>query len=136
MAKNRAFFASAAKVDERWHTPVNAIIAQGICAMLFTAMRFTDLFFFIGITLNFFAVMSVTSLFVFRRRPGWQKLRVVSFLFPLIPSIFIVAGIWVTFYGLRLNPVWSSIVIAMIAVSALIYHFHLRHKAVESSPGE
>ena len=136
MAKNRAFFASAAKVDERWHTPVNAIIAQGICAMLFTAMRFTDLFFFIGITLNFFAVMSVTSLFVFRRRHGWQKLRVVSFLFPLVPSIFIVSGIWVTFYGLRLNPAWSSIVIAMIAVSALIYHFYLRQRTIESNPGE
>ena len=29
MAKNRAFFSAAAKVDPRWHTPVNAIIAQG-----------------------------------------------------------------------------------------------------------
>jgi APA family basic amino acid/polyamine antiporter len=136
MAKNGAFFASAAKVDERWHTPVNAIIAQGIIAMLFTIMRFTDLFFFIGISLYFFAVMSVTSLFVFRRRPGWQKLRVVSFLFPLIPGVFIISGIWVTFYGLRMNPVWSAIVIAMIAASALIYHFHLRHKSVESNSSE
>jgi APA family basic amino acid/polyamine antiporter len=136
MAKNGAFFASAAKVDERWHTPVNAIIAQGIIAMLFTIMRFTDLFFFIGISLYFFAVMSVTSLFVFRRRPGWQKLRVVSFLFPLVPGIFIISGIWVTFYGLRMNPVWSAIVIAMISASALIYHFHLRHKAVESDARE
>jgi hypothetical protein len=75
-------------------------------------------------------------LFVFRRRPGWQKLRVVSFLFPLIPGVFIISGIWVTFYGLRMNPVWSAIVIAMIAASALIYHFHLRHKSVESNSSE
>ena len=31
MAKNRAFFSAAAKVDPRWHTPVNAILARA-CA--------------------------------------------------------------------------------------------------------
>jgi APA family basic amino acid/polyamine antiporter len=130
MAKNGAFFGGAAKVNPRWHTPVNAILWQGLCAMVMTVTRFTDLFFFIGITLNFFAVMSVSSLFVLRRRPGWQKLRVVSFLFPLIPCLFIIVGIWVTFYGLRLNPTWSSIAVAMVAAGALIYHFHLRAKSL------
>ena len=36
MAKNRAFLASAAKVHPKWHTPVVAIVAQGVCAMLMT----------------------------------------------------------------------------------------------------
>ena len=33
MAKNGAFFSMAAKVDPRWHTPVIAILCQGVCGM-------------------------------------------------------------------------------------------------------
>ena len=40
---------------------------------------FPQLVIYIGFTLSFFAVMSVASLFYFRRQPGWQKLRSVSF---------------------------------------------------------
>ena len=40
MAKNSAFFTAAAKVDPRWHTPVNAILSQGLCAMLMTLTPF------------------------------------------------------------------------------------------------
>src|SRR5579864_2215264 len=31
MAKNGAFFSMAAKVDPRWHTPLIAIVCQGVC---------------------------------------------------------------------------------------------------------
>lgn len=128
MAKNRAFFAAAAEVHPRWRTPVNAIIAQGLCAMIMTVTRFTDLFFFIGITLNFFAVMSVSSLFIFRRRSGWRKLRVVSFMFPLIPAFFIAAGLCVALFGVLLNPKWSAAAVVMVAASALIHRFQLRSR--------
>ena len=59
MAKNRAFPQAAAKVDPRWHTPVVAIMAQGVCTMLMALTPFYDLMQYIGILLNFFAVMSV-----------------------------------------------------------------------------
>ena len=36
MAKNRAFFSAAATVHPRWHTPVVAVLSQGLCAMLMT----------------------------------------------------------------------------------------------------
>ena len=88
MAKNRAFLASAAKVDPKWHTPIAAIVAQGVCAMVMTLTPFPQLAIYIGFTLNIFAVMSVASLMIFRRRKGWQKLRVVSFAYPLIPVVF------------------------------------------------
>jgi len=41
-------------------------------------------------------VLAVSTLFIFRRRPGWQKLRVVSFAYPLVPAAFILIGIWMT----------------------------------------
>ena len=97
MAKNGAFLASAAKVHPRWHTPWVAILAQGVCTMLMTMTPFPQLVIYIGFTLSFFAAMGVASLFHFRRQPGWRKLRVVSFCWPLFPVLFLIP-----------EPGWSS----------------------------
>jgi APA family basic amino acid/polyamine antiporter len=129
MAKNGAFFSAAAKVHPRWHTPVNAIVAQGLCTMLMTVSPFLNLLFYIGMLLNFSAVMSVASLFIFRRRQGWQKLGVVNFAYPLIPALFVVIGIWMTILGLKLRPGVSGVAAATVAIGALVYRFRIRAKA-------
>jgi APA family basic amino acid/polyamine antiporter len=127
MAKNGAFFAAAAKIHPRWRTPVIAIIAQGVCTMLMTVTPFPSLLIYIGFTLNFFAVLSVASLFVFRRRcPGWHKLRVVSFAFPALPVLFILVGVWMTIFGITLEPQVSLAAILTVVTGAAVYHFHLR----------
>jgi APA family basic amino acid/polyamine antiporter len=128
MAKNRAFFLSAARVHPRWHTPVVAIVAQGICTMVMALAPFRELISYIGILLNFFAVMSVASIFLFRRRPGWQKLRVVSFLYPLIPALFVAIGLWMTYQGIRQQPLVSAAAALTIGIGALIYRTRI-HEA-------
>lgn len=133
MAKNGAFLPAAAKVDSRWHTPVVAILCQGACAVVMTLTPFRDLMIYIGFLLNFFAVMSVASLFIFRRKPGWQKLRVVSFAFPLIPLLFVLVGAWMTIFGLTLQPKIAVAAIVTIATGALVYHFRLRSSTHASS---
>ncbi len=137
MAKNAAFFASAAKVHPRWRTPVIAIVAQGVCTMLMTLAPFRDLIIYIGVLLNFFAVMSVASLFIFRQRPGWQKLRVVSFAYPLIPVIFVLIGTWMTYQGVRgaftgnnYAQRWTIIAAAItLGTGALFYHLRISGKS-------
>ena len=126
MAKNGAFLPVAAKVDPRWHTPVPAIVLQGMCAVLMTLTPFPQLVIYIGFTLNFFAVMSVSSLFLFRRRPDWQKLRVVSFAWPLLPALFLIVGGWMTVYGFLLQPKVSLAAVVTVALGALVYHFKVR----------
>jgi APA family basic amino acid/polyamine antiporter len=126
MAKNGAFLSIAAKVDPRWHTPVPAILCQGACAMLMTLTPFPELVVYIGFSLNFFAVMSVASLFVFRRRPEWQKLRVVSFAWPLLPALFVLVGAWMTVYGMLLQPKVSIAAGATIFLGAAVHHFRLK----------
>lgn len=123
MAKNGAFLSGAAKVHPKWHTPVAAILAQGVCTMLMTVTPFPQLVVYIGFSLNFFAVMSVASLFFLRRRPGWQKLRVVSFCYPLMPALFLVVGVWMTVQGLQLKPYISLATVITIATGALVYHW-------------
>jgi len=126
MAKNRAFLSAAAHVHPKYHTPVAAIVAQGACTMLLTMTPFPQLVTYIGFTLNFFAFMSVASLLMFRSRPGWQKLRVVSFAYPLIPVLFLIVGVWMTIMGLQLKPWISLATIVTIGTGAMVYHFGLR----------
>jgi len=126
MAKNGAFFSMAAKVDPRWHTPVIAILCQGVCSVVMTVSPFLNVLLYIGLLLNFFAVLSVGSLFVFRRRPGWQKLGVVSFAYPLLPAFFVAVGIWMTILGVMLRPAISAAAVLTVAAGAAVYHFRLR----------
>ena len=126
MAKNGAFFSVAAKVDRRWHTPVIAILCQGVCAILMTVSPFLNLLLYIGLLLNFFAVLSVGSLFFFRRRPGWQKLGVVSFAYPLLPAFFVAVGVYMTILGVTLRPGISAAAILTVAAGAAVYHFRRR----------
>jgi APA family basic amino acid/polyamine antiporter len=132
MARNGAFPSIAAKVHPRFHTPVAAIVAQGVCTMLMTLTPFPQLVVYIGITLNFFTVMSVISMFLFRRRPGWQKLRVVSFAYPLFPVLFILVGAWMTYQGIVLKPYIALATGVTLATGALVYHLRLRSRAPES----
>ncbi|MCC6588807.1 MAG: amino acid permease [Bryobacterales bacterium] len=129
MAKNGAFFPGAAVVNPKWHTPVNAIVWQGIVAILFTLTPFPDLVVYIGFLLNFFATVTVSSLFVFRKRPGWQKLPIVSFAFPLVPAVFILVGVWMTLFGLTLQPKISAAAIITIGAGALLYRFRIQNNA-------
>ena len=132
MAGNGAFPAIAAKVHPRFHTPVAAIVAQGVCTMLMTLTPFRELIQYIGFTLYFFAAMSVASLFIFRRRPGWQKLRVVSFAYPLFPLLFILMGVWVTYQGIVLKPYVALAAGVTLGTGALVYHWRMRSRAPAS----
>jgi APA family basic amino acid/polyamine antiporter len=81
-----------------------------------------DLFVFIGFSLTLFTVLAVGSIFVFRRRPTWQKLRAVSFCYPLIPAAYIVVGIGMIAYGIIFQPKVSLAALGTIAVGAAVYH--------------
>jgi basic amino acid/polyamine antiporter, APA family len=129
MAKNGAFFSVAARVHERYRTPVPAIIAQALCAIAMTLTPLKDLFSYVGMTLNFTALLAVASIFIFRRRPDWQKLRAVSFAYPLVPGIFVLMGTWMTIYAIMQQNRASFAAILTIVLGALVYRFRLRSQA-------
>ncbi|MGE5648072.1 MAG: APC family permease [Acidobacteriota bacterium] len=138
MAKNRAFFQWAARIHPKWRTPVAAIVCQGVCSVLMSLTPFPSLVVYIGFTLTATAVLSVASLFIFRRRPNWQRVRVVSFAWPLAPVAFILVGLWTIVVGAALQPKISAAAVLTIATGAAVYHFWLRHKfdAVPRHGGE
>jgi APA family basic amino acid/polyamine antiporter len=127
MAKNRAFFSSASYVHPRWHTPVIAILSQGLCAMLMTLTPFTELVVYIGMSLTIFTVLSVAALFIFRRnRAGWQRLRAVDFAYPLIPASYVIVGACMMIYGVIWQPRASLTAFATVGLGALVYRFRIR----------
>ena len=129
MAKNRAFFSAAAAVHPRWHTPVIAILSQGLCAMLMTMTPFTELVLYVGMSLTIFTVLSVASLFIFRtRRPDWQRLRAVDFAYPLIPASYVLAGACMMIYGVIWQPRASLTAFATVGLGALVYRFRLHRQ--------
>lgn len=131
MARNGAFPAVAAKVHPKFHTPVAAILAQAACTMLMTMTPFPQLVLYIGMTLNVFTVMSVLSIFFFRKREGWQRLRAVSFAYPAFPVLFAMVGIWMTYQGVMLKPWIALATFLTLATGAAVYHFRLRQRAPE-----
>ena len=131
MAKNKAFFHGAARVHPRWHTPVYAILSQGLCAMAMTVTPFPDLLVYIGFSLTLFSVLSVVALFLFRRRrPDWQKLRAVEFAWPAIPAAYILVGTCMMVYGVIWQPLASLTALATVGAGALVYRYGVRSRAV------
>jgi APA family basic amino acid/polyamine antiporter len=135
MARNKAFFPAAARVHERWHTPVNAILSQGLCAMAMTLTPFPELVIYIGMSLTLFTVLSVASLFVFRRQSGWQRLRALNFAWPLIPASYILVGSCMMVYGVIWQPKASLTALATVAIGALVYRWRVRVSGAEAEHG-
>ncbi|MEO7651389.1 MAG: amino acid permease [Bryobacteraceae bacterium] len=122
MARNGAFLKAAAEVHPRWHTPIVAIVSQGVCAALMTLTPIPDLFVFIGFSLTCFSVLSVAALFVFRGRENWQRTRAVDFCYPLIPSAYIFVGAGMMIYGVIFQPMVSLAALGTIAAGGAVYH--------------
>jgi APA family basic amino acid/polyamine antiporter len=121
MARDGQFLPAAAKVHARWRTPVNSIIAQAVCAMLFVLMPFPALVTYIGFSLNLFATLAVGALFIFRRRAGWRRLQSVSFGFPLIPCLFLAVSAWMTVEGVFQKPFISLLTFLTIATGGILH---------------
>jgi APA family basic amino acid/polyamine antiporter len=96
--------------------------------MLMTMSPFVDLLLYIGFLLNVFAVLSVASLFKFRKRDGWRKLKVVSFAYPLIPVFFCLVGVGMTIFGLTYKPGTAAIAILTVIAGAIVYHFRIQRR--------
>lgn len=121
MARDGQFFPFAATIHKRWRTPVNAILIQAVCTVLLVFTPFPQLVIYIGFTLNLFAVMSVASLFLFRRQRQWHRLEIVSFAYPLIPCTFMAIGVWMTVEGVLQKPIISVLVTLTLASGGVLH---------------
>lgn len=126
MAKDGAFISVAARLSPRSQVPVAAVLCQGACAILMTFSSFPQLVTYIGFSLTFFTVLAVSSLFVFRRRPAWQRLPAVSVAFPLVPASYLLIGAWMIYFGFMLRPAISAAAVVTLLTGAVVYYARIR----------
>jgi APA family basic amino acid/polyamine antiporter len=119
MAREGAFFAQAARLHPRWQTPITAIVAQGVCAIVMTFTSFPQLVLYIGFSLTLFTSLAVASVFLFRRRADWQTLPALNRGYPLIPIVYVVTGTAMVVYGLIWQPLASTAALLTVAAGAL-----------------
>jgi APA family basic amino acid/polyamine antiporter len=127
MAQDGCFFRAAARVHPRWHTPAQAVVYQAVASgvMVLTG-TFERLIYYIGFALIFFAALATAGLFRMRRRPGWKRLPMVSWGYPLVPAVFVGASLWMLTYTLFLRPTESLLGLFTMACGGVLYHWKFR----------
>ena len=127
MAEDGCFFRDAARVHPRWQTPSRAIVYQGLASgvMVVTA-SFEGLAYYIGVALVFFAALATAGVIRLRGRAGWKKLPALERGFPLLPGIFIVAGLWMLAYAIWLRPVVALGCALTLAAGMVVFRLRIR----------
>jgi APA family basic amino acid/polyamine antiporter len=127
MGRDGCFPGGAAKLHPRWRTPVKAIVYQAIAAgiMVLTG-TFESLIYYIGFSLILFAALAVAGLLRLRRRPGFQRLRVMNWGYPAIPLLFVGVSAWMLVWTFALRPRESALGLVTIVCGAIFYHWRLR----------
>lgn len=127
MAQDRCFFPEAGQVSPRWQTPVRAIVYQGVAtAVMVVTGTFESLIYYIGFSLVLFAGLATAGVFRMRRRPQWTRLAAVSWAYPLVPSVFVIASLGMLTATLFLRPKPALWGLATVACGALVYRWKFR----------
>jgi APA family basic amino acid/polyamine antiporter len=133
MARDGAFFASAARLHPRRGTPDAALLLQAAwVSLLITVGSFDQLLTFTGFLLSLFSALTVSSIFVLRRRfPDLMRpYRVWGY--PLTPLLYVAVSLWMMSYSLFSRPIES--LIGLLIVAAGIPVFWLWRRSARAEP--
>jgi APA family basic amino acid/polyamine antiporter len=127
MARDGLFFKGLSRVHPRYHTPVAAIVAQGVWASVLTLVgTFQQLFTYVVFTHWIFYALAVAAVVVLRRkRPELERpFRVPGY--PILPVLFILSAAGLTLSVIVADP-WRSLAgIAAILTGLPAYWFFQR----------
>jgi len=119
MAKDGYFFKFASKVHNVHHVPSKSIILQCIIAVIIVLSGTLDqIFTYMGFSLGIFPILAVIGVFKLRRL---KKSEYKMPGFPVVPVIYILAGVLILILGFLEQPVPSSIAILTVAVGIPAY---------------
>ncbi len=119
MAKDGYFFKFASKVNNTHRAPSKSIILQCIIAVIIVLSGTLDqIFTYMGFSLGIFPILAVIGIFKLRRL---KKSEYKMPGFPVIPVIYILAGVTILVLGFLEQPVPSSIAILTVVVGIPAY---------------
>ena len=115
MARDGAFFRSAARVHPRFHTPWVAIVAQTVWSALLVLTNTKDkLAEYTGFSVLLFSAIAVSTVFVLRRRNPSEPRPFRAWGYPYAPAIFVVASLVIAIAAIAGRPgpsLWGAIII-------------------------
>jgi APA family basic amino acid/polyamine antiporter len=119
MAKDGVFFKSLAKVDPKSNVPSRSIFLQGaIAAILVMFGSLRQLLTYMGFSLGIFPILAVIGVFKLRRQ-GRSVVKMPGY--PVIPAVYILAGVTILVLSFLQQPKVSSIAVATVLVGIPIY---------------
>jgi APA family basic amino acid/polyamine antiporter len=127
MARDGLFPKSLARVSERTHVPVRALIVQGIWAGVLALSGSYDTLtdYVIFVNWIFFGLV-IVSIFVIRRRVPQAEGAYRARGYPIVPLLFLLTTAWLLVSTLITAPVRSLIGLALVALGIPVYHFMSR----------
>lgn len=126
MATDRALPRALAHHNKRG-VPLAAVLTQGVLAIAFCVVGDPDVLIrFVGFTLAIFAALTVSAVFVMRRRG--QKAAYRTFGYPVTPIVFIALSVWIAASQIYNQPKESLMVAVVVAIGGLFYVLMVRGK--------
>lgn len=120
MAKDRCFFRFASELHSVYRVPSKSILLQClVSAVIVLSGTFEQILTYMGFSLGIFPILAVIGVFKLRRlekspfkMPG----------FPVVPVIYIAAGVTILFLGFLERPAASSVAILTVAAGIPAYY--------------
>jgi basic amino acid/polyamine antiporter, APA family len=131
MANDGLFPKALARVSERTHVPVRALLIQGVWAGVLALSGSYDTLtdYVIFVNWIFFALV-IASVFFIRKRVPREEGRYRAWGYPVVPLLFLLTTGWLLISTLITSPTRSLIGLGLVALGLPVYHFLSRSKAV------
>jgi APA family basic amino acid/polyamine antiporter len=127
MAVDRALPHQLAHHNRRG-VPLTAVVTQGVLASMFCVIGDPDVLIrFVGFTLAIFAALTVSAVFVMRRRGMRSAYRTWGY--PVTPILFIAMSVWIAVSQIKAQPKESAIIAVVLLTGAAFYILFVRGKA-------
>ncbi len=133
MARDGLFFRKAAEVSPRTHTPVFSLVIQGIwISVLVLSGSYNDLLDYVVFAALLFYVLTMSGLFVLRKKRPDLERPYRAFGYPVVPAAYMVVAALIALDLLWMKPTysWLGLIIVLSGVP-VFYFWHSRAKTVQ-----
>jgi APA family basic amino acid/polyamine antiporter len=113
-----SFFAKKSKSG----LPVNAIVVQSMISLLFiVTSTFEQVITYLGFTLNMFTFLTILGFLMYKLKNKQETTAYKVPLFPIVPLVFLLAGLWILIYGFVYKPKESLLGMLTLGYGAFFY---------------
>ncbi len=137
MSRDGLFFQSVGKLHPRYKTPVAGLIVQAVWTVLLCVSgSYNQLLDYIIFAELIFYILTISSLFVLRRKRADAPRPYKAFGYPLLPAVYIVMAAWICVVLLRYKPqyTWPGLVLVLLGIPVYLFWSRRPARAAIAEP--